>query len=126
MFDKGENGPPWDFPLDNPLNEQNITAPPSTTEASAVKSYPLPDSSRHKKKKIGKVGKMGIMVGVGTLVVACFLLFFMIRHYKCARKHDRPESSEGSRHSLPISLARGKLKDTLFSYNCYRILLNID
>lgn len=25
MIDKGNNGPPWDFPLDKPSNLQNIT-----------------------------------------------------------------------------------------------------
>ncbi|KAJ0787979.1 putative protein kinase RLK-Pelle-LRR-V family [Helianthus annuus] len=101
MFGKGENGPPWDFPLDSPLDQQNITFPPST-ESNAVETYPLPESMMHKKKKMSKIG---VLVGGGTLVVACLLLF-VFRFYKCGRKLRRHESSIGSRHSLPLSLAR--------------------
>lgn len=100
MFDK--NSPPWDFPLYNPPDQQNITSPPST-ESSAVKNYPLPEFRKHKKKNMGKIA---IMIGGGTLLVAFFLLFFMIRFSKCCRKLRRPDSSEGSQHSLPISMAR--------------------
>ncbi|GJW72734.1 protein STRUBBELIG-receptor family 2, partial [Tanacetum coccineum] len=102
MFDKGNNGPPWDFPLDNPSDLENITSPPST-ESSAFKSNPFSISSKHKRKGFGKVG---ILIGVGALVVACLLLFAMIRFHKCGRKRTRPESSEGSCHSLPISMAK--------------------
>ncbi|KAK1420751.1 hypothetical protein QVD17_22597 [Tagetes erecta] len=106
MFGKVENGPPWDFPLDNPSDQLNITYPPAT-ESSAFESYPLPESVMHKKNKKGKIG---IMVGGGTLVVTC-LLVFMIRLYKCGRKHRRQESSEGSQHSLPLSIAGGSSSD---------------
>ncbi|MFS7934296.1 putative protein kinase RLK-Pelle-LRR-V family [Helianthus anomalus] len=64
MFGKGENGPPWDFPLDSPLDQQNITFPPST-ESNAVETYPLPESMMHKKKKMSKIG---VLVGGGTLI----------------------------------------------------------
>uniref|UniRef100_A0A251UMW3 Putative STRUBBELIG-receptor family 2 n=1 Tax=Helianthus annuus TaxID=4232 RepID=A0A251UMW3_HELAN len=98
MFGKGENGPPWDFPLDSPLDQQNITFPPST-ESNAVETYPLPESMMHKGKKMSKIG---VLVGGGTLVVACLLLF-VFRFYKCGRKLRRHESSIGSRHSLPLN-----------------------
>lgn len=104
MFGKGENGPPWDFPLDNLPDPQNITFPPST-ESNAVESFPFPESVMHKKKKKGKIG---ILIGGGTLVVACLLLF-IVRSYRRRRKVRRQESSIGSRHSLPLSLARGKI-----------------
>ncbi|PWA93658.1 hypothetical protein CTI12_AA069160 [Artemisia annua] len=86
MFDKGNNGPPFD----NPSDLQNITTPPST-ESSAFKSYPFSISSKHKKKAFGK---SGILIGVGALVVACLLLFAMIRFRKCGRKCRRSKSSE--------------------------------
>lgn len=105
MFGKMENGPPWDFPLDNTPDQLNFTFPPST-ESSAFESYPFPESVMHKNNKKGKIG---IMVGGGTLVVTC-LLVFMIRLYKRGRKHRRQESNEGSQHSLPLSIAGGKLK----------------
>nr|XP_043618618.1 protein STRUBBELIG-RECEPTOR FAMILY 2 [Erigeron canadensis] len=101
MFDK--NSPPWEFPLDNLPDQQNITSPPST-ESSAVTSFPLHGSAKHGKKKMGKIG---VLIGASTLVVACLVLFVMVHFYKCGRKLRRLESSEGSRHSLPISIPRG-------------------
>ncbi|KAF5802197.1 putative protein kinase RLK-Pelle-LRR-V family [Helianthus annuus] len=82
MFDKGENTPPWDFPFDSPPDQQNITAPPST-ESSAVKNYPLPEPTKPKKKKIGK---LVIFVGSGTLLIAFLLLLIVIWFCKCGRK----------------------------------------
>ncbi|XP_076892982.1 protein STRUBBELIG-RECEPTOR FAMILY 2-like [Bidens hawaiensis] len=106
MFGKSDNNPPWDFPLDNPPDQLNITFPPST-ESSAVENYPFPEIVMHKKKKPSKIG---ILVGGGTLVVACLLLF-MIRFYKCGRKLRRQEISEHSQHSLPLSTSRDCLSD---------------
>ncbi|KAK9055463.1 hypothetical protein SSX86_026546 [Deinandra increscens subsp. villosa] len=101
MFGKVDNSPPWDFPLDDPPDQQNFTSPPST-ESSAVQSYPLSESGTHKKKKKGTIG---ILVGGGTLVVACLLLFFMILFYKRRRKLRRQESNEDSQHSLPLNIS---------------------
>ncbi|XP_024968689.1 protein STRUBBELIG-RECEPTOR FAMILY 2 [Cynara cardunculus var. scolymus] len=101
MFDKGNNSPPWDFPMEN-LPDPNITAPSS--ESSAITNDPSPESSRHKKKKIRFIV---IMVVGSTFLVASLAIFIKIRFHNRARKlRRRPESSEGSRHSLPISMAR--------------------
>ncbi|KAJ0911691.1 putative protein kinase RLK-Pelle-LRR-V family [Helianthus annuus] len=102
MFDKGENTPPWDFPFDSPPDQQNITAPPST-ESSAVKNYPLPEPTKPKKKKIGK---LVIFVGSGTLLIAFLLLLIVIWFCKCGRKLRIQESVKGSQHSLPLSITR--------------------
>ncbi|KAJ0780131.1 putative protein kinase RLK-Pelle-LRR-V family [Helianthus annuus] len=102
MFDKGENTPPWDFPFDSPPDQQNITAPPST-ESSAVKNYPLPEPTKPKKKKIGK---LVIFVGSGTLLIAFLLLLVVIWFCKCGRKLRIQESVKGSQHSLPLSITR--------------------
>ncbi|KAL4571637.1 hypothetical protein LXL04_018400 [Taraxacum kok-saghyz] len=50
MFDRGDNSPPWDFPTENPVDQPNTTTPP-TTESTAVKTFPLPEHVRPKKKK---------------------------------------------------------------------------
>ncbi|KAM0008097.1 putative protein kinase RLK-Pelle-LRR-V family [Helianthus debilis subsp. tardiflorus] len=99
MFDKGENTPPWDFPFDSPPDQQNITAPPSS-ESSAVKNYPLPEPTKPKKKKIGK---LVIFVGSGTLLIAFLLLFVVIWFCKCGRKLRIQESVKASQHSLPLN-----------------------
>lgn len=39
-------------------------------------------------------------------MVACLLLFAIIHFRKCGRKRRRPESTEGSCHSLPVSMAK--------------------
>ncbi|KAK1408468.1 hypothetical protein QVD17_40266 [Tagetes erecta] len=101
MFDK-EGSPHWDFPFDSLPDQQNITTPPST-ESSAVKSYPLPESWKPKKKKMGK---MVILVGGVTLGVVCLLFFFIIWFYTCGKKLRVQESIKGSQHSLPLSIAR--------------------
>ncbi|KAL8236608.1 hypothetical protein R6Q59_017689 [Mikania micrantha] len=102
MFGKDNNGPPWDFPLDKPPDQQDVTSPPSS-ESSAFKSYPLPEPQMLKRIKKGKIGTL---VGGGTLVVICLLLFFMVRFYRCGRILRRQESSEYSQHSLPLSIAK--------------------
>ncbi|XP_071687990.1 protein STRUBBELIG-RECEPTOR FAMILY 2-like [Rutidosis leptorrhynchoides] len=109
MFDVG-GSPAWEFPLDNPIEQQNITTPPST-ESSAVESYPFPDSVKHKKKKTGK--KTAFIIVGSTLVAACLLLFFMNRFHSSRRKLNIPESSEGSHLSLPISMARDSASTVL-------------
>lgn len=114
MFDK-EGSPSWDFPFDSPPDQQNITTPPST-ESSAVKSYPLPESRKPKKKDIGK---MVILVGGVTLGVACLLFFVIIWFYTCGRKLKIQGSVKGSQHSLPLSTPRGKLKRPLFTNSTY-------
>lgn len=105
MFDKGDNSPPWDFPMENPNEQQNNTSPPSTESSSAVKSYPLIEPVNHKKKKSGHVV---IFYGVGALMAACFVIFIVIRLRNHSRKLRRPASSEGSQPSLPVSMPRGK------------------
>ncbi|KAD5317539.1 hypothetical protein E3N88_17485 [Mikania micrantha] len=101
MFDK-ESSPPWDFPFNNLPDEQNITTPPSS-ESSAVKSYPLPESKRPKKKKMGKTV---ILVGGVTLVLSCLLLFVIIWFYRFGRKLRIQKCIEDSQYSLPLSIAR--------------------
>ncbi|CAI9297777.1 unnamed protein product [Lactuca saligna] len=103
MFDKGDNSPPWDFPMENPNDQQNNTSPPSTESSSAVKSYPLTEPVNHKKKKSGHVV---IFYGVGALMAACFVIFIVIRLRNHSRKLRRPASSEGSQPSLPVSMPR--------------------
>ncbi|XP_076907788.1 protein STRUBBELIG-RECEPTOR FAMILY 2-like [Bidens hawaiensis] len=105
MFDKSESSPPWDFPFDSPPNQQNITnvTTPPSTESSAVTSYPLPEPKRPKRRKISK---LAILVGGGSLLVACLLLVSIIWFSKCGRKPRKQESIKGSHQSLPLSIPR--------------------
>ncbi|KAJ9548281.1 hypothetical protein OSB04_020824 [Centaurea solstitialis] len=108
MFDKGNNSPPWDFPTED-LPDSNITAPPSS-ESSAITDDPVPKSGRHKKKKIGFIASM---IGGGIFLVACLAIFIKIYFGNCARKlRRRPESSEGSRHSLPLNCSSTALEES--------------
>ncbi|KAA8517003.1 hypothetical protein F0562_017179 [Nyssa sinensis] len=104
-FQVGENYPPWDFPLETVPSERNISSPP-TTESNAIKSYPSPKVSGHKKKKLGP-GGIACMVGGGTLVATCAALIIVIRinRYR-AQKRRSMDLSEGSRNSLPLSTTR--------------------
>ncbi|KAK1398836.1 hypothetical protein POM88_008699 [Heracleum sosnowskyi] len=68
-FHRGENYPPWLFPLDT---TPNITSPPSTE--SAVESYPSRHAHKHKKKRLGLRG-IAYVVSVFTLLAACAAFF---------------------------------------------------
>ncbi|XP_017255958.1 protein STRUBBELIG-RECEPTOR FAMILY 2 isoform X3 [Daucus carota subsp. sativus] len=100
-FHRGENYPPWFFPLDT---TPNITSPPST-ESSAVESHPSHHEHKHKKKGFGPGGIASIVCGV-TLLAACAAFFAVARIQQRGRSLRRLESSPGSWQSLPVSTAR--------------------
>ncbi|XP_071699430.1 protein STRUBBELIG-RECEPTOR FAMILY 2-like [Rutidosis leptorrhynchoides] len=112
MFDIG-GSPAWDLPLDNPLEQQNITTPPSppSTESSAVESYPMTEPIKHAKKKTGT--KIAVIIVGIILFAACLILYTMHRLHKHGKKLRRPESSDSSQHSLPVSMARDNTSTVL-------------
>ncbi|KAK7259500.1 hypothetical protein RIF29_25108 [Crotalaria pallida] len=99
-----DNSPSWTIPLDNIPVEHNISRPP-TTQASAIKNYPLHKVSEHKKKHMGP-GRVAFIV-VGTLVATGVALLVAIHLNKLRAKKNlnlkRLESSPSSFHSRPTS-----------------------
>lgn len=107
-FEFGANYTPWRFPLDVLPNEKNLSSPP-LGESSAFKQYPSQKTSRYKKAKIG-VGKIGGIVGGGTLLVACAVLFAVIRvrHSQKQMHNGSSGMGEGPSCSLEINMAGGE------------------
>ena len=115
-FHRGENYPPWFFPLDT---TPNITSPPST-ESSAVESHPSHHEHKHKKKGFGPGGIASIVCGV-TLLAACAAFFAVARIQQRGRSLRRLESSPGSWQSLPVSTARGEIDiSSSCRFSCFK------
>ncbi|KAJ1396021.1 Serine-threonine/tyrosine-protein kinase, catalytic domain [Sesbania bispinosa] len=103
-FHAADNSPPWTFPLDTVPVEHNISRPP-TTHATAIKNYPPPKVSEHKKKQIGP-GGIAFMVGGGTLMATGMALFVAIRLSKQRLQSlhfNNIESNHSSLHSHQTS-----------------------
>ncbi|KAL3533896.1 hypothetical protein ACH5RR_007417 [Cinchona calisaya] len=106
-FDRGENYPypPWKYPFDNMPNEQNITSPP-TQQSSAMESYPTRKVGGHKKRRV-RSGKIGFLVGGGTLLAACAALALVVHIRRSQnQKLGRIGSSRNSLRSLAFRTNR--------------------
>lgn len=113
-FQFGANYTPWRFPLDVPPNEKNLSSPP-LGESSAFKQYPTQKTRKHKKEKIG-VGKIGGIVGGGTLLAASAVLFAVIRirHSQKQMHNSSSGMDEWPSCSLEINMAGGE-----FFHGCF-------
>ncbi|KAL3534204.1 hypothetical protein ACH5RR_002665 [Cinchona calisaya] len=103
-FDSGENYPypPWKYPLDVLSNEQNITSPP-TQESSAIENYPTRKAVGRKRSS----GKIGFLVGGGTLLAFCAALALVVHIRRSQNGKIRSMgSSRNSLHSLAFSTNR--------------------
>ncbi|KAF4374504.1 hypothetical protein F8388_016055 [Cannabis sativa] len=103
-FHSGDS-PPWHFPLETVPIEQNISRPP-TTESSAIESYPIVETFITKKKSMGP-GGIAFIVGGGTLVASCIVIYMSIRinQYR-ARRLQRSGLNNNTTHSLPVTAVR--------------------
>ncbi|KAE9593882.1 putative protein kinase RLK-Pelle-LRR-V family [Lupinus albus] len=103
-FHEVDNSPSWTFPLQIVPVEHNISHPP-TTQASAIKNYPPPKVSEHKKKRMSP-GRIAFMVGGGTLIATGVALLVAIHLNKLRAQNlnmKRLESSHSSMNSRPTS-----------------------
>ncbi|PON52229.1 Tyrosine-protein kinase [Parasponia andersonii] len=102
-----DNSPPWDFPLETVPFEQNISSPPKT-QSSAIESYPVVETFESKKKSMGP-GGIAFIVGGGTLVASCIVIYISIRinQYR-ARRLQNSGFNNNSTHSLPVTAARDR------------------
>lgn len=105
-FHVGDNSPPWDFPLEAVPIEKNISAPP-TTQSSAIENYPSIKEGGHK-KKLGP-GGIALIVGGGTLVASCAVLYFAIQFNRYRVQKLQILGCDSSMHSLTITTAKGDL-----------------
>ncbi|KAL5545485.1 hypothetical protein UlMin_005172 [Ulmus minor] len=104
----GDSSPPWHFPLDMVPTEQNISAPP-TAQSSAIESHPFIETHALKKKSKKRIGLGGIafMIGGGTLVLSCAVLYFSILfNQRRSRNCQNSGGNNNSTHSLPITTAK--------------------
>ncbi|CAL0302485.1 unnamed protein product [Lupinus luteus] len=103
-FHEVDNSPSWTFPLEIVPVEHNISHPP-ITQASAIKNYPPPKVSEHKKKCMSP-GRIAFMVGGGTLIATGVALLVAIHLNKLRAQNlnmKRLESSHSSLNSRPTS-----------------------
>ncbi|KAF3442623.1 hypothetical protein FNV43_RR16539 [Rhamnella rubrinervis] len=102
-FHTGDNSPTWDFPLETVPIEKNISSQP-TTQSSAIENYPSIKEGGHK-KKLG-AGGIAFIVGGGTLVVSCAVLYFAIQINRYRAQKLQNLGCNSSTHSLTITTAK--------------------
>ncbi|XP_010257426.1 PREDICTED: protein STRUBBELIG-RECEPTOR FAMILY 2 isoform X2 [Nelumbo nucifera] len=101
MFRTVASYPPWDFPGDQPI-DQNISIPPRT-QSSAIASYPSLRVVKNRQKRLGP-GGIAFMVGGVTLIVTCAAFIIAVRINRSrSRMQKILETNASSIHSLPIS-----------------------
>ncbi|XP_062112147.1 protein STRUBBELIG-RECEPTOR FAMILY 2 isoform X2 [Humulus lupulus] len=99
------NSPPWNFPSETVPVEQNISSPP-TTQSSAIESYPIVETFESKKKSMGP-GGIAFIIGGGTLVASCIVIYISIRiNQYHARRLQNSGLNNNSGHSLPVTAVR--------------------
>ncbi|XP_062112148.1 protein STRUBBELIG-RECEPTOR FAMILY 2 isoform X3 [Humulus lupulus] len=94
------NSPPWNFPSETVPVEQNISSPP-TTQSSAIESYPIVETFESKKKSMGP-GGIAFIIGGGTLVASCIVIYISIRiNQYHARRLQNSDSSPAEAEESP-------------------------